>query len=75
MKLPTAVRMQSRVNVNTMGLFQNPIRPQSLDTDVQRPFYSVATVVLLPFINMERERQWPRWTKKALHIGIKRLWI
>ena len=23
--------------------------PQSLDTDVQRPFYSVATVALLPY--------------------------
>ena len=22
-----------------------------------------------------RERRWPRWIKKALHIGIKRLWL
>ena len=52
----------------------------------------MATVALLPFLNMgwERrlnkkgvayryqatvgwERRWPRWIKKALHIGIKRL--
>ena len=26
---------------------------QSLDTDVQRPFYSVATVALLPFLIWE----------------------
>ena len=52
---------------------QHPLPPgtttlasQSLDTDVQRPFYSVATVVLLPSIrNMGRER----WIKNALHIG------
>ena len=43
---------------------------QSLDTDVQRPFYSV----LLSFLNMGRERQLPRWIKKALHIGFERLW-
>ena len=45
--------------------------PQSLDTDVQRPFYSVAIVALLPY--MGRERRWPRWIKKASHIGSKRL--
>ena len=27
------------------------------------------------FLNMGRERRWPRWIKKALHIGIKRLWF
>ena len=42
---------------------------------VQRPFYSVAIVALLPFLNMGRERRWPRWIKKASHIGSKRLWI
>ena len=52
---------------------------QPPDTDVQRPFYSVATVALPPirkkfFLNMGRERRWPRWIKRALHIGIKRLW-
>ena len=47
---------------------------QSLDTDVQRPFYSVAIVALLPFLNMGRERRWPRWIKKASLIGSKRLW-
>ena len=26
------------------------------------------------FLNMGRERRWPRWIKKASHIGIKRLW-
>ena len=31
---------------------------QSLDTDLQRPFYSVATV--------GRERRWPRWIKKGV---------
>ena len=46
---------------------------ESLDTDVQRPFYSMAIVALLPFLNMGRERRLPRWIKKALHIGIKRL--
>ena len=45
--------------------------PQSLDTDVQRPFYSVAIVALLPY--MGRERRCPRWIKKASHIGSKRL--
>ena len=37
--------------------------PQSLDTDVQRLFYSVATVILL-LLNMGRERRWPRWIKR-----------
>ena len=27
------------------------------------------------FLNMRRERRWPRWIKKALHIGIKWLWF
>ena len=46
----------------------------SLDTDLQYPFYSVATVVLLLITKkLGRERRWPRWIKKALHIGIKRL--
>ena len=27
----------------------NSLEAQSLDTDVQRPFYSVATVALLPY--------------------------
>ena len=49
-------------------------KSQSLDTDVKRPFYSVAIVALLPFLNMGRERRWPRWIKKASHIGSKRLW-
>ena len=53
--------------------FQQGMSPQSLDTDVQRPFYSVAIVALLPFLNMGRERRWPRWIKKASHIGSKRL--
>ena len=34
---------------------------------------SVATVALFPYY-MGRERRWPRWIKKALHIGIKRMW-
>ena len=49
------------------------INAQSLDTDVQRPIYSVAIVALLP--SMGRERRWPRWIKKASHIGSKRLCI
>ena len=27
-----------------------------------------------PIRNMGRERRWPRWIKKASHIGSKRLW-
>ena len=26
------------------------------------------------FLNIGRERRWPRWIKKASHIGSKRLW-
>ena len=33
----------------------------------------MAIVALLPFLNMGRERRWPRWIKKASHIGSKRL--
>ena len=42
---------------------KSTVQPQSLDIDVQRPFYSVAIVALLPFLNMGRERRWPRWIK------------
>ena len=39
---------------------------QSLDTDLQHPFYYVATVVLPPPIRKKlgRERRWPRWIKR-----------
>ena len=42
-------------------------------------WYRYTTPVLLcghrrsSLLNMGRERRWPRWIKKALHIGIKRL--
>ena len=37
--------------------------PPSLSSPIRKKF----------FLNMGRERRWPRWIKKALHIGIKRL--
>ena len=32
-----------------MNFWTSTVQAQSLDTDVQRPFYSVATVALLPY--------------------------
>ena len=40
------------------------IQAQSLHTDVQRPFYSVATRRSPPLLG--RERRWPRWIKKCI---------
>ena len=53
-------RSGARGNANTDILLLDICQSQSLDTDVQGPFYSVATVALLPFLNMGRERRWPR---------------
>ena len=40
---------------------------QSLDTDVQRPFYQfILWPPSLSFLNMGRERRWPRWIKKGV---------
>ena len=40
------------------------------------PMYNARFILWPPSLssNMGRERRWPRWIKKALHIGIKRLW-
>ena len=39
--------------------------PPSLSSPIRKNFFLV----------MGRERRWPRWIKKALHIGIKQLWL